>query len=155
MIFAIKKEKGPLLLYLGVFEKVFKRLFVVQVHLIVPRTSVHEWDGHCCRQLCMSSLIGNGKLSLGQAAFRSLKSTHTRTCLFFLRTGTMLEMKSTWDIFFPLWKQQLLICPPLLGFIPIQFASRIQWTDRKMKYSSLSGSRSWIELVKIPPSMES
>lgn len=72
----------------------------------------------------MSSLIGKGKSSLRQAAFRSLKSTHTRTCPFFLRTGTMLEMKSTWDI--SLWKRQLWICPPLRGWIPIQFASRIQ-----------------------------
>jgi len=40
----------------------------------------------------MSSVIGKGKSSLGQAACRSLKSTHTRTCLFFLRTGTMLEI---------------------------------------------------------------
>lgn len=37
-------------------------------------------------------VIGKGKSSLGQAAFRSLKSTHTRTCLFFLHTGTMLEI---------------------------------------------------------------
>lgn len=42
--------------------------------------------------------FGKGKSSLRQAAFRSMKSTHTRTCPFFLRTGTMLEMKSTGDI---------------------------------------------------------
>lgn len=72
-------------------------LFVVRVHfsLIVPsHGSIIPWlqNPRYIIASILSSVIGKGKSSLGQAACRSLKSTHTRTCLFFLRTGTMLEI---------------------------------------------------------------
>ena len=42
----------------------------------------------------MTSVMGNGKSSLGHALFKSWKSTHTQICPFFFLTGIMLAIYS-------------------------------------------------------------